>query len=336
MKEITEYINKWLIILDEMKNDNTYKLAWGRAIIEICLEKDLTNIDADITINFKEIGKKMLKYYWNQIFYFDLKQASNNINNKQPEIVKFTKELINDYKNIYQTTKPEWFNRVFPNNNVFLNSKFDRIIEKKIPVTLKSNVSWRFARVRNISDIGVYKLDLQNKNIILKYNEVIQLKDFGRILIQLFNYKWALLLEKYNLSPKIVNKVRGSGYENIKRSSLEPYKKILLLQYCEEQPRDFYTNELLSNSDVSIDHVIPWSFIYDDDIWNLVITSKLNNSKKNNSFVSEDFIEKLIKRNQKLIELLNKQQNKKYKKYVYDLKYSIENNIVRELYNYFR
>lgn len=31
---IPSYISKWLIIIEQMNNDNTYKLAWGRAILE--------------------------------------------------------------------------------------------------------------------------------------------------------------------------------------------------------------------------------------------------------------------------------------------------------------
>lgn len=29
-----DYLNKWFIVIEQMNNDNTYKLAWGRAIIE--------------------------------------------------------------------------------------------------------------------------------------------------------------------------------------------------------------------------------------------------------------------------------------------------------------
>jgi hypothetical protein len=28
------YIEMWLKVIDGMNNDNTYKLAWGRAIVE--------------------------------------------------------------------------------------------------------------------------------------------------------------------------------------------------------------------------------------------------------------------------------------------------------------
>jgi RNase H-fold protein (predicted Holliday junction resolvase) len=42
--------------------------------------------------------------------------------------------------------------------------------------------------------------------------------------------------------------------------------------------------------------------MYSDDIWNLVITSKANNSSKSNRAISEEFIKKLKDRNNYLID----------------------------------
>ena len=70
------------------------------------------------------------------------------------------------------------------------------------------------------------------------------------------------------------------------------------------EPRDFYTGEILTKDNISVDHVIPWSFMYSDDIWNLVITSRPVNSAKSNSIPSSDVIEKLKERNNALDKLL--------------------------------
>ena len=37
--KMNSYIKQWLEIIENMNNDNTYKLAWGRAIIELCLKQ---------------------------------------------------------------------------------------------------------------------------------------------------------------------------------------------------------------------------------------------------------------------------------------------------------
>ena len=59
------------------------------------------------------------------------------------------------------------------------------------------------------------------------------------------------------------------------------------------KPIDFYTGDELDMDDISVDHVIPWSFMYSDDIWNLVLTSKSNNSSKSNHIPSKEVFEQL-------------------------------------------
>lgn len=39
MEQIPQYIEDWITIIEEMNNDNTYKLAWGRAIIECAMTR---------------------------------------------------------------------------------------------------------------------------------------------------------------------------------------------------------------------------------------------------------------------------------------------------------
>ncbi len=37
---IPAYIKNWLTIIEQMNNDNTYKLAWGRAAVECVYFED--------------------------------------------------------------------------------------------------------------------------------------------------------------------------------------------------------------------------------------------------------------------------------------------------------
>ena len=71
---ISDYVNDWLTIIETMQNENTYKLAWGRSILETIGEKEIND---DIVILFDELSPKIIKYYWNQIYFFNLKQGSN-------------------------------------------------------------------------------------------------------------------------------------------------------------------------------------------------------------------------------------------------------------------
>lgn len=66
---IPKYINDWLNIIENMNNDNTYKLAWGRAILECINDNSYTESSDRCVILFDDISKCMIKYYWNQMFF---------------------------------------------------------------------------------------------------------------------------------------------------------------------------------------------------------------------------------------------------------------------------
>lgn len=313
---MSDYIRQWLMIIENMNNDNTYKLAWGRAILEcIVEEKTIQRI-----ITFEKIACKMLKYYWNQIDFFHLKQSPG----KKPIIVQETEKCI-DYVQQKRNSKiPIWFDKAeiyLKEDPVFYQKKI-----QKIANTLTHDVSWRFMNV-NGKSLDIYRLDLKKKEIIFTEEQIMDLHEYAFVLSQLLNYRWAQLLEKFNNCPKIASKVKGISDEKIRRNNLTKYKDILLLQMKQGKIIDFYTGNSLKENEISLDHVIPWSFMYSDDIWNLVITSKSNNSRKSDSIPSKNIIKRLEDRN---IELLNDiPQTSKYYK---ELKQAIDNNYVEKFY----
>lgn len=317
---IPTYVNEWLQIIDEMQNDNTYKLAFGRALIENIVFKNYEIIDNKVIIDFNEISKCMLKYYWNQIFYFNLKQSPYL--NKEPVICKDTKQLIELYKSITQSNIPKWYDEAVLVIQKFAPNNFDKIVNH-ISKTLHENVCWRF-KIANGSEINIYEYESKVSKIIFTKDNALILSEYAVIISKLLNYKWTQLLEKFNFAPKIASKVNGISETKLRRNSLKKFKDVLLLEY-NGKALDFYTGQELIESDISIDHVIPWSFMYSDDIWNLVITSKSHNSIKSNSIPSEQIIEKLKKRNLKLVNILTGT-------FKSDLELSIKNNYLDRFY----
>lgn len=81
---------------------------------------------------------------------------------------------------------------------------------------------------------------------------------------------------------------------------------------------------------MSIDHVIPWSYLFSDDIWNLVYVKKNLNSSKSNKIPTEEIIKKLEQRNKNLLEMMkkNKVDDKRFK----ELELSINKDYVREFW----
>jgi hypothetical protein len=124
-------------------------------------------------------------------------------------------------------------------------------------------------------------------------------------LIKATLLEWAKFLEKINIGlPMLISKIEG--YER-QRLSLEKFKYILINYF----DKCFYCNNNLSlqKQMIHVDHFIPWSYIFEDELWNLVLCCRDCNLKKHSSLPSDIFITHLVNRNEKysnVIELLHK------------------------------
>ena len=316
---IPKYINDWLRIIESMKNDNTYKLAWGRALVECVFYEKHKVQDNKVVLSLNDIAKCMLKYYWNQTFFFSLKQSPYE--DKSPVILQITNDLIKRFTEVNGSMIPVWFDKAEEKLGEELDVAVQKVADK-----LPENVSWRFKRVDNeVLEIYEYDHEHRSENVYLNKSDAKLLKEYALVISKLLNYKWAQLLEKYNYSPKIVNKVNSISEARLRRESLTKYKNELMKQFENGIAIDFYSGEPLEENDISVDHVIPWSFMYSDDIWNLVLTSKSNNSSKSNSIPSEEVIERLKERNNKLVGLLDA-------KFDSEIKESIAKDLVDKFY----
>lgn len=95
-------------IIRKCNYDNTYKMAWAKALVEISLEIEEDKYLVDIDL--KTIAPKYIKYYWNQTIYFDLIQGSNLL--KTPVILQKIKQLIEEYYKYIENRKPVRFERI--------------------------------------------------------------------------------------------------------------------------------------------------------------------------------------------------------------------------------
>ena len=92
----------------------------------------------------------------------------------------------------------------------------------------------------------------------------------------------------------------------------------------------FLSGAPISPRNLAIDHVIPWSYLYADDLWNLVYVDRRENSAKSNRIPTDAEIIKLEARNNKLLQLLT--QNVGRDKHIAELKNAIEKDYVRRFW----
>ncbi|WP_271712779.1 HNH endonuclease domain-containing protein [Anaeromicropila herbilytica] len=84
------------------------------------------------------------------------------------------------------------------------------------------------------------------------------------------------------------------------RNDLSVYRKILFNEF--EEHTCFYCGKELDHGDIHVDHFIPWSFIKDDNLWNLVLSCPKCNLKKSDRLTPDLFVDNLIERNHMIIE----------------------------------
>ena len=231
------------------------------------------------TIGFATIAKSFLKYYWHQICKYKIKQNYNS--DKPPLIVKilhsiFGKEYIPD---LFESMSKENISNT----------------EKEITRKCFSEVIPRFQNIydgsKNLSKKVFYEY---NENTISIKPQILKFfKENYSFLSKSVLLEWSKFLEKINVGlPMLISKIEG--YDR-KRRSLE-WAKTVLIKYFD---KCFYCNNILVKEKqmTHVDHFIPWSYIFEDELWNLVLTCRNCNLKKHSSLPSDLFIEHLINRN---------------------------------------
>jgi len=298
------YIENLCHVIRSGDMQNTYKTAWIRAIVEICLLEDACG-----AIHFDQISRKMFGYYWNQTIFFGLEQSPNP--NKRPKIYQIVVDAINAYQREFGV-KPEWFTRVEHQLSIPVS---------KISTVLCSDVSWRFLKVGS-DEYQIYDLDLQNRQLVIHQPELI--RQHSDVLFDLINYRWTQKLEEFNHSPRISKKVRGTDLESMTRGSLAKFRKYLDI----ENPNHicFFTGKEIPDASLSIDHVLPWSYLFSDDLWNLVYVDRSVNSAKGNKIPTTSQIARLKERNLRLLQSLFDAGKKDTQ--TEELKLAIENDLV--------
>ena len=289
--------------------DNTYKMAWARAIVELCvLHPDRQEF------HFDELSMLIFKYYWNQSIFFDLQQGPSA--NRRPEIHAMAMQAIDKYQESKEL-RPRTFIEVAQDIEVPV---------KRISRVLAQDVCERFVRLDK-QVIDTYELDRKQRAIRVKYPQLIN--EHADILFQLINYRWAQKLEDIDGSPRLAKKVKGVDRElTPKRTSLNKFKTFL----DAENPDKicFLSGAPISPGNLAIDHVIPWSYLYADDLWNLVYVDCRENSSKGNRIPDESTIMRLESRNRSLLEALT--QHGTDSKHVAELHIAIDRDDVRRFW----
>lgn len=319
------FLEDFKLVIRQCDYSNTYKMAWAKAIVEISSEYDSEKTEC-IAIKLRDIAEKMFKYYWDQTIYFNLFQSAPS---QPPIIVSCVKEIINKYQNDKKDFKPIVFIKAERIIKGKYKKGYDSAIRKSIS-NIKENVMPFFLNL-NRKKYDFYEIDKKNNTIIIKTANLRELHNNQQDLFDLINYRWSLMLEDYNSSPRIGKKVRIMDEQEIRRTKgLSSFDKFLDLE--NKDHICFICGKRIDDNNLSRDHVIPWSYMYSDDLWNLVYVHKTCNSSKSNITPDEESIAKLKERNAKLQQEMHKDLANKKNSILQEFDYAIEHDYLDKFY----
>lgn len=276
--------------------DNTsecYKFFWYQAILNQVM-------DEQYTMRFEDLIDEMISNAWYMVTEYHLnlgpsdtlekcvilmqERSSLQTNEKKQRILRWLRE--SDDPDI-KKHKKTLINMV----PYRLLAPFTELHEKS--GGWKSRKSDLIARLNEYSEalyyFGEYRgLDTE---LTIRPEWAEYFRQNEQIIEGWLEYKLIEYLQKRNPSvPGIIDKLRPP-----EERKLEAVKKFYRAVIGLHPIRDIYTGEKLAEeSDLSIDHFIPWSYVAHDELWNLNPTERSVNSSKGNNLPKWDRYFKLL------------------------------------------
>ncbi|HHX79527.1 MAG TPA: HNH endonuclease [Acholeplasmataceae bacterium] len=274
-KNLLSYISQSLF---SGKHATTYKYCFLKSLLD-----NLYSFDNEYRISFKKIGQTFVEIYWNMIVVHQIPQMPNYSTGERTFFEKIIEEMIAEkpyLKGVHFYSIREEDKELY--------------IKKAVPV-FSNNVIGAFYED---SEGMIYGFSKKDKCLWLNACSYKFLSENKTIIEQANYYQWLKMIES-------ILKSNGKSIDNLstilecitQRSDLSSFKKELSL--LGEEKTCFYCGKKLGK-DLHLDHLAPWDFLKSDDLWNFVFSCSVCNISKSNRIPDELFVDKLIKRNEKL------------------------------------
>jgi len=274
-KNLLPYISQTLFI---GKHTTTYKYCFLKSILD-----NLYSFDNNFCIDFKRVGETFVSIYWNMICVFKIPQMASYLTGERSVFERIVEQTIEQ--------KPYLDGVLYESINELDKKDF---LKKAIPEFQKNVIGAFYEDTEGM----IYGFSKKEKKLWLNENSFKFLTENRLIIEQVNYYQWLKMVDA-------ILKANGKSIQNLstilecitKRTDLSSFKEDLLSRG--EKKVCFYCGKPLSNR-YHLDHVIPWDFLKNDEMWNFVFACPSCNSSKNNKIPDDEYIDKLAKRNEAL------------------------------------
>ena len=281
-----EFKSHFIGAITKGSKNNTYKFALARFLLDYC-----NSPNPNMQVKFSTIAEYFFKYYWLQECKSKLLQGPKN---QLPQIIKIIRAEFKEetYPQSYKELKAKESDKIEACVEKITNIAFNDVIHRfqKIGGGERKMFYDYFAKKYN-DKADNRKVDPKGGILLNKY----AVRFFQENFVSLYKsviLEWVRFLEIRNFgTPHLVRKIEGDclGARDQKKffKALKPFVECCF--YC--------SNQLQEGRKTHVDHVIPYDYIGDTELWNMVLSCQKCNCEKLGRLPPNQYIEKLLKRN---------------------------------------
>jgi 5-methylcytosine-specific restriction endonuclease McrA len=260
-------------VVDWGLKTNSYKLALLRSLVVIAGRSS----PGHLRVTRLELAECFVQLYWRLALLFRVRQAT--VPDKDPVVMRLIRreQLELSFSNAMGVHK---YRQNYP-------ARYQQLIAT-VARQAFDDVLPRFHTVhKRVTQPLLYRLE--GNDLIIDEAACHFLRSNARCVDLLAIAGWVAFTEQFTSAPKLEGAVAT-------RKQLTPYRMFLgdicgfICFYC--------GTHVPTNAPV--DHVVPWAFVAEDKVWNLVIACESCNGQKSSSIASPDFITRLNDRNERL------------------------------------
>ena len=269
------------VFSDACRKRSSYKFGLVKAIIDCLYSYEHTS--RGMELSYDDLFSKFTENYWNLIAKHEICQICADGKSSSSKIEMLIKEI----KKRNGALKVLEYEHLGSEDKCFLVEQVKKECSKYV--------------------LGATYVDFKSELFGFRHKEeriwlhlcAYQFLMIYKLEIEQMNYfAWAKFLDKINKdkpTPQLIEKLELS---TPKRKNLSDYRKILRQEF--EENNCFYCGTKLTTGS-HVDHVLPWSFVKSDHLWNFVLACPKCNCKKNDLLPSKSKLAEVTARNQKMI-----------------------------------
>ena len=253
------------VFSSKSRNDTSYKYGFLKALLD-----NLYNVDENLKLTFDQVFSKFGEIYWNLILKHGLKQKASTNDERQ----SYLEQVLYSAAKKYNIVEAIAYESLTADMMIDISHQVKMKCKKYVVGALFEDtrrIFYSFSKKEEYIQFnpGMYEFVCKHKVVIEKLNY----------------YEWARFLERVNEEKNTV-RLLDKIDESAKRNNLSYYRNLLFNEF--EVHNCFYCGKPLRPDRIDVDHFIPWSYVANDELWNLIPMDENLNSSKNNKLPDWD------------------------------------------------